>query len=60
MKCRCCDVLLTDIEATRRKYGTQEYVDMCNKCLFISDIPKIIPIVEREDFTTEECTNEEG
>ena len=32
MRCRCCDVALTDYEATRKSVTTNEYYDMCNRC----------------------------
>jgi len=32
MRCYCCNVLLSDYEATRRSHETGEFVDMCNPC----------------------------
>ena len=32
MRCVCCNVALTDYEATRKSVVTNEYFDMCNKC----------------------------
>jgi hypothetical protein len=32
MRCVACNVELTDLEATRKGYESDEYLDMCNKC----------------------------
>lgn len=36
MKCRACDEILTNIEATR-KDQYNEFIDLCNICLSKSD-----------------------
>lgn len=33
MRCECCDVVLTDFEATRKSKLSGEYLNTCNKCL---------------------------
>lgn len=32
MRCRACDIELTDYESTRKSLLTNEYVDLCNNC----------------------------
>ena len=32
MRCRCCNVLLTDFETTRKSLITNDYYDTCNTC----------------------------
>ena len=39
MRCCCCDVRLTDYEATLRSAATGNFLDMCSKCVRIADIP---------------------
>ncbi len=34
MKCRICDCILTDEEATRLDPITNTYLDICNQCYF--------------------------
>lgn len=33
LHCCACDVLLSDLEATRKSPITNEYLDMCDHCL---------------------------
>lgn len=33
MRCYCCDNLLTPQQATRKFKESEEYTDMCDKCL---------------------------
>lgn len=33
MKCCSCDCFLNDFEATRRSVVTNEFLDLCNKCI---------------------------
>lgn len=33
MKCKSCDVPLTNREISRKSLNTDEYLDMCNQCL---------------------------
>jgi len=51
MKCRACDVILTDFEATR-KYESGEYIDLCNHCFF-SGVDEEVLAIEREDLRTD-------
>jgi len=48
MKCYCCDVILSDYEATRRNAITSEFIDMCNKCY--KSVCKVVLAVERDDL----------
>jgi hypothetical protein len=32
MRCKACNVLLTDYETTRKSLVTNEYFDLCNNC----------------------------
>ena len=32
MKCKACDEILTDFEATRQVLETGEYIELCNNC----------------------------
>lgn len=36
MRCKACDVELTDYEATRRFAVSQEFVDLCNRCFAVT------------------------
>lgn len=49
MKCRACNCDLSDFESTRKYSGTNEYVDLCNSCFFLSDHANI-NVEEREDL----------
>ena len=33
MKCLSCDTILSDKEAVRKYAGTNEYLELCNKCV---------------------------
>lgn len=50
MKCVCCDRNLNDYEATRRHALTNEFLDMCNRCM--KDMPNI-PTRDRPDLVKE-------
>ena len=47
MKCKACDCILSDFEATR-KYSDGEYVDLCNHCFEASDYTELV--IERADL----------
>lgn len=33
MKCRSCDCILTDLEASKKYYGTtDQYIELCSSC----------------------------
>lgn len=32
MRCKACDVELTDFESTRKSITSGEYIDLCNTC----------------------------
>ena len=36
MRCKACNVDLSDEESVKKDPETQEYVDMCNKCYYDS------------------------
>ena len=50
MKCVCCDRNLNDYESTRRHALTNEFLDLCNRCM--KDMPNI-PIKDRPDLVKE-------
>lgn len=50
MRCVACDVELTDYEATRRFAGSQEFVDLCNRCAAVSLDDS--DVVDRADLRT--------
>lgn len=58
MRCACCDVLLTDFEATRKDKRNGRYLDLCNSC-FVAD-PLVVPVVERADLFSSEDLRESG
>lgn len=33
MRCYCCNVVLSSVEATRKFTDSGEYTEMCNECL---------------------------
>ena len=53
MRCRSCDVSLTDFESTRKFADTNEFVDLCNNCFRgLGDVPV------RERFDLMEAADE--
>lgn len=50
MRCQCCNKILNDYEATRRHAITNQFLDICNKC--IKDLG--IPTIERTDLKPNE------
>lgn len=50
MRCRACDVLLTNFEATRKIKGTSDYLDLCNKCYY--PVSKDFKVDERLDLAS--------
>ena len=55
MKCSCCDRFLSDYESTLRHAVTQEFMDICQKCLEDLDIP----VIGRPDLEKYETLNEQ-
>ena len=48
MRCRACDTLLSDFEATRRGAESNEFIDLCNTCYnYVTDDWQV---VERPDL----------
>lgn len=43
-----CDCILNDFEATRKSDITEEFLDLCNRCLLASDIGR--ELSERYDL----------
>lgn len=55
MRCRACDVILSDYEATRQFASDPDYVELCNHCFsFIKDD---ISVIENELLNTEDDTD---
>lgn len=50
MRCIACDKTLNDYESTRRHAMTNEFLDMCNRCM--KDMPNI-PTKDRADLVKE-------
>jgi hypothetical protein len=50
MRCYCCDKRLSDYESTQRHAETNEFLDMCSKCL----TGLLIPIRGRHDLSKTE------
>lgn len=50
MRCIACDKTLNDYESTRRHALTNEFLDMCNRCM--KDMPNI-PTKDRADLVKE-------
>ena len=50
MRCRACNVELSDYESTRKYSATQEYVDLCDHCWYNSDMVYEITVEERDDL----------
>ena len=48
MRCKACDVVLTDYEATRKSALTLEYIDLCEACF--SYIADDVPVIDRPDL----------
>lgn len=48
MRCRACDALLTDYEATRKLAETLEFIDLCNNCYRY--IVEDVDTIDREDL----------
>ncbi len=50
MRCKACDVLLTNFEATRKIRGTHEYLDLCNACF--KPVSSSMDVEERQDLAS--------
>jgi hypothetical protein len=48
VRCKACDKILSDYEATRKGEHSKQYIDLCNYCY--STISKEILVSEREDL----------
>tara|TARA_R110000824_G_C15025110_1_gene658767 strand:+ start:551 stop:766 length:216 start_codon:yes stop_codon:yes gene_type:complete len=55
MRCRACDALLTDYEATRKSAESLDFIDLCNNCYRY--IAKDVVVIERLDL--KELSDEE-
>jgi hypothetical protein len=58
MRCRCCDRLLTDFEATRKNAIDHQFVDLCKVCF--EDVKGLFPVIERKDLITESDLDLDG
>jgi len=47
MRCICCDKMLSPYESTKRHALTNEFMDMCNRCM--KDMPNV-PVKYRRDL----------
>lgn len=47
MRCICCDKMLSPYESTKRHALTNEFMDMCNRCM--KDMPNV-PVKDRRDL----------
>lgn len=56
MRCRACDGLLTNFDATIKSATTNEYLDLCGSCRRY--LPPSIVLVERADLAAEESEEE--
>jgi len=48
MRCISCDSLLTEFESTRRSGRTNEFLDICSRCLY--DVEDDIAVIDRLDL----------
>lgn len=48
MRCISCDSILNSFESTRRSGKTNEFLDMCSKCLY--DVEEEITVIDRLDL----------
>ncbi len=57
MRCLCCNVILSDKEATRRYGVSGEFVDTCDRCLdTIPDFPETVvrPDLDEDNTSLQE------
>lgn len=52
MRCYCCNVELSDFEATRKSATTGQFLDVCNGCYY--HIKEDVCTIERIDLRHEE------
>lgn len=57
MRCKACDVVLSDYEATRKSALTLEYIDLCDACFM--HIADEIQVIDRPDLLNYEVMDEE-
>lgn len=55
MRCNCCNVILTPYESTMRVVSTNDFTDMCTKCL--SYVDNDVKVITREDLNEEVGTD---
>lgn len=48
MRCRACNTVLSDYEATVKTADTEEYLDLCRDCM--SRLDDELPIIDRPDL----------
>jgi hypothetical protein len=56
MKCQCCDIILTDYEATRRNGITNAFIDLCLICDDSEELG--IPVIDRPDLLTKDISDD--
>lgn len=54
MRCKACDIELSDYEATR-KTPTEGFLDLCDDCYFPSD--NVVPVQNRPDLFKDHSSN---
>lgn len=48
MRCKACDCIMTDFEATRKAKESGQYVDLCDRCF--EHIKGEFEVTERQDL----------
>jgi len=57
MRCICCDTMLSPYESTRRHALTNEFMDMCKRCM--RDMPNV-PMKDRRDLVNSDDLDTSG
>tara|TARA_R110002153_G_scaffold254359_1_gene412771 strand:- start:318 stop:503 length:186 start_codon:yes stop_codon:yes gene_type:complete len=51
MRCKACNALLTDYEATRKSNNSKEFLDLCNDCYkSINDDVEVIDNIKNINY----------
>ena len=59
MRCKGCNVELSNFETTRKSIDSHEYFDLCNNCY--APIRDLCPAIERYDLAqTEDSEDDSG
>jgi len=57
MRCKACNMILNDYELSRKEKETEEFLDLCGKCLTISNEAAYNVVIDAGDFDLEEGIN---